>query len=64
VKRYLVFSFMHYYPAGGWDDFLSAHDDLDEAKEAAGLATATRPMGLSYDQAEVVDLETLEVVPR
>ena len=37
MKRYLLFYGMIYYPSGGAEDFLSAHDTLEEAK-AAGTA--------------------------
>jgi hypothetical protein len=32
VKRFAVFSGDQYYPDGGWGDFKSSHDTLDEAK--------------------------------
>jgi hypothetical protein len=35
LKRYLVFSYAHYYPAGGWDDFISSHESKQEAKDKA-----------------------------
>lgn len=33
MKRYLVFAYFTYYPAGGMDDFIDSIDSLDELKE-------------------------------
>lgn len=30
IKRYLIFSGDAYYPSGGWEDFDTSFDDLDE----------------------------------
>lgn len=35
MKRYLVFGGSIYYPAGGWNDFYSMHDEFGPAKTAA-----------------------------
>ena len=32
LKRFLVFSYEEYYPGGGWNDFQSSHDTLEQAK--------------------------------
>ena len=38
LKRFLLFAGDNYYPTGGWRDFYSAHDTLDDAVlEAANL---------------------------
>jgi hypothetical protein len=37
--NYLVFAGAHYYPAGGWDDFIGAYNTIEEAREAAAKAT-------------------------
>ena len=34
VKRYVVFAGPDYYPSGGWGDFHSSHDDINEARDA------------------------------
>ena len=58
VKRYVVFSGVCYYPGGGWEDFNSSHDDLEEAKKLA------RELNKPSDAwSHVVDLETGEDVP-
>lgn len=31
MKRYLVFAGSRYYPAGGWGDFISDFDSMQEA---------------------------------
>lgn len=33
LKRYLVFEFEQYYPAGGWNDFVGSFDTLEEARK-------------------------------
>ena len=35
VKRFVVFSGDQYYPDGGWSDFKSSHDTLNEALSTA-----------------------------
>lgn len=35
LHRYLVFAGAHYYPEGGWDDFLVGSSDAALAREAA-----------------------------
>lgn len=53
TKRYLIFAYDAYYPAGGWSDFKEAFDDYPSALEFADK--------LQYsDGIELVDLETLE----
>jgi len=37
MSNYLLFSGSDYYPCGGWEDFISAHETLEEAHKA-GLA--------------------------
>jgi hypothetical protein len=32
MKRYLVFEFENYYPAGGWNDFKASFDSIEKAK--------------------------------
>lgn len=51
MKRYLVFSHHEFYPQGGWLDFDSSHDNLEEAKKIAE-AKVRNP---DYDVAYVVD---------
>jgi hypothetical protein len=57
-KRFLVFAYQAYYPGGGWCDFKSAHDTIEEAHAGVKeLAEKSR-----YDFVEIVDLERLEIV--
>lgn len=56
MKRFLVFAFEDYYPAGGWNDFKSDHDTQEEV-DAAVIEEANR--GWAYLQ--VVDTETTTV---
>ena len=35
MKRFLVFRYRHYYPEGGWKDFVGDFDGFDQAKKAA-----------------------------
>lgn len=55
-KKYLVFAGQHYYPSGGWDDFISSHSSLDEATDAA-----KKEMD-AFDWWQIVDCETCSVV--
>lgn len=32
IKRYMVFGYNMFYPSGGMNDYLSSHDDIEEAK--------------------------------
>jgi hypothetical protein len=54
MKRFLLFAFNQYYPAGGWSDF---EGDFDSAEEAD---TAGRK--LRYDEYEIIDTQTREAV--
>lgn len=55
IKRYAVFSGDRFYPSGGWYDYRSSYDTLDEAVEAQ----------TSGDWRHVVDLSTgqIRVIP-
>jgi hypothetical protein len=46
VKRYVVFGYEEYYPAGGWGDFKGSYETLEEAKTQHPVAD------------EIVDLTT------
>lgn len=54
MKRFLVFAFDTYYPDGGWNDFQSSWDSLDEARAASA---GTRE-GNGYDHSHIVDGQT------
>lgn len=56
MKRYAVFNMSCYYPAGGWDDFVGAYNDLEEAK-AAAVALVTN----KWEWSDVVDLQELKL---
>jgi len=58
-KRYAVFAYDEYYPAGGWNDFVDAFEHLEDAKAVADAIVNT---GRSNTYADVVDLETLKEV--
>jgi hypothetical protein len=71
MKRYLVFAYDQYYPAGGWGDFQAAFDSLDEAKSCADGLVLDKPGAPSsstynerygYAYSEVVDLDSREAV--
>lgn len=65
MKRFLVFAYDTYYPRGGWTDFRSAHDTLEEAK-AAAIALDAKPQDVSltgrWDCIEIADVQQLEMV--
>lgn len=56
LNRYLVFSYPEYYPGGGWNDFVSSFDSLEEAERET-----TKERGLYWD---IVDIETGEQISR
>ncbi len=53
-KRFIVFRWDHYYPSGGFRDYVGDADTLNEA-------LALLPKNLPNDQeAQIIDLETGE----
>lgn len=54
MKRFLVFSMCHYYPAGGWGDFRADCDTLEEARKVASEST--------LDYYQIVDTEEMDEV--
>lgn len=54
MKRYVIFAGDTFYPGGGWDDFHSWHDTIEEAIEAAKTVTT--------DWWDCIDLTTGERV--
>lgn len=55
MKRYLVFASAHYYPSGGWHDFVESFDTREEADVCA------RTVAGDYVWSHVVDSETGEI---
>lgn len=51
MKRYLLFAGDHYYPSGGWNDFVGSFDTAREAMEWA----ESKAIKDSDDWAHVVD---------
>lgn len=56
MKRFLVFAGNNYYPGGGWSDFVSAHDTVDEARGAV-TAEYQRQQPVKPDWHQIVDTE-------
>lgn len=56
MKRFLVFAGETYYPAGGFKDFISAHDELTQAQKARSEAHSR------FGWSHIVDLEKLKIV--
>jgi len=56
MKHFLVFAEETYYPAGGFKDFISAHDELSQAQKARSKAHSRT--GWSH----IVDLQNLKIV--
>ena len=61
MKRYHVFAWFKYYPAGGWSDHRSSDDFAETAIAGARTITEAAPR---YGYAEVVDLQTDQVIWR
>ena len=64
MKRYALFAGNFYYPCGGWGDFESAFDTIDDAKAAGSAELQIRGGAYSNEQDwyHVVDLQTGEIV--
>lgn len=54
MKRFLVFGGYDYYPSGGWEDYQSAFDTLEEAKTFIQSPTS------ELDWYHVVDTHSLD----
>lgn len=54
IKRFVLFDYDSYYPAGGWGDFEGSFDTLDEARAAAKEG--------KRDHQDIIDLQTGESV--
>ena len=52
--KYLLFSGSHYYPEGGWNDFIGAYPTIELANEKIKIT--------SNDWFHVVDIETMQIV--
>lgn len=62
MKRYLLFAGDRFYPYGGWKDFISSYDTIDEAKAALDDPLTRHsyggyPLG-TYDWWHVIDNTT------
>ena len=56
VKRFVVFAYGTYYPAGGWSDHVGSYDTVEEAREAARYQREE----LRNDWTDIIDLTTGE----
>ena len=56
MKRYAVFAWDNYYPAGGLGNFVKSFDDMDEAK----AYVENPPEKFHYDNIEVFDMDEYE----
>jgi hypothetical protein len=66
VKRFMVFAFNCYYPSGGWRDFISAHENIEDARKVAERAVGPDDWDsddiTGKDYAQIVDAETMATV--
>lgn len=53
MRSFLLFAGYNYYPSGGFDDFVSDHHSLEEAKVAGEF---TLDHGTGCDWAHIVDI--------
>jgi hypothetical protein len=66
-QRWALFAFEHYYPGGGWDDFVRASDDVEYlTREALEWVNSKRHKGDGFwygmdRSAQIVDLRSLSV---
>lgn len=56
LDRYLLFAGEDYYPEGGWRDFQSSHETIEEAKKAFSIFEYRDEWG------HIFDLITKEIV--
>lgn len=66
MTSFLLFGGVHYYPVGGWNDFIFA-GSLEECRAKFSswkdyMVTATYPDGLPLDWAHIVDLSTQQKI--
>lgn len=52
MKFYWVFSYYNYYPSGGMEDFVSAHETLEDAQQAASK------LEWDSDVVKIIDIRT------
>jgi len=57
MKRFALFGGDHYYPEGGWDDFIWTFATLEEAR-AAGKRLSSKAEYYQIDWYQVVDLQS------
>lgn len=58
LKRYLVLAGYHYYPSGGWGDFVDSFETIDEAEAHAKKEAPRRERHWWH----IVDSATGEIV--
>jgi len=56
VKRFVVFSYREYYPAGGWGDHVGSYDTVEEARASADYHRG----GSVSSYTDIIDLHTGE----
>jgi hypothetical protein len=60
MKKYLLFSYMTYYPAGGMDDLYDSYDSFEEA-----FTEAKRCINVvGNDCFQIVDKDTLQILAK
>jgi hypothetical protein len=52
MKRFIIFASDHYYPIGGWSDYVAGFDTLDEAMDL----TYSDKFKKQYDWWHIVDI--------
>lgn len=57
-RRFMLFAGYHYYPSGGWQDFVGFFDTLDEARKAA----ANPETGYFATDYKVIDPEWIQII--
>jgi hypothetical protein len=67
MKRFLVFAYDYYYPAGGMNDFVGSYDTMEEAQAIIGTPVLTgfdeiypTDQPYVYKQYDVFDTETIK----
>lgn len=59
MNKYALFGGQSFYPAGGFDDFIVAGDNIEKLKSAA-MEARTGNYNQSLGWADIVNLQTME----
>lgn len=62
VKRYLLFAGENYYPGGGWDDYVTDADTVEELRDLLKRMGDSDDSSHDWDWWQIIDIEEGKVV--